>query len=54
MFLEADFVRIVGVGFVAVDGLGAVWVFNGSFLLVVGVVVGGGRDVVVHAAELGG
>lgn len=53
MFLEADFVCVVWVGFVAVDGFGAVRVLERGFLLV-GLVVARGGCVVGHAAELGG
>jgi len=57
MLLEADFVGVVGVGFVAVNGLGAVGIFNGGFLLVGIVLCGGGSagDAVGrHGAEWGG
>lgn len=52
VLLEADFVCVVGVRFVAVDGLGAVGVLDRGVLL--GLVVGGwGCDVGVDAGKLG-
>lgn len=51
MLLEADLVRIVGVRFVAVDGLRSVGILDRGLLLWLAVV---GRCRVVHAAKVGG
>lgn len=48
MFLEADFICVVGICFVAVDGFCAVWVFEVCFLRLVVCVCA-----CVETAELG-
>ncbi len=51
VFLEADLVRVIRVRLVAVDGLGAVWVFNAVLLWLVLCL---GWCLGVHTAELRG